>query len=55
MKEYLRRMFYLLPYQSDYFSTPYFFETTDEEEWELALEDAADNGFRIVSTEMIAL
>lgn len=45
------RMVYLLPNQSELFSTPQVFETKDGKEWERAVSIAHEKGYKIIKVE----
>ena len=47
------RMWYYLPKQSELFSNPRMFETTNGNEWKNAVDIAHEKGYKIVKVERI--
>ncbi len=47
------RMWYFLPGQSELFSHPQMFETSDLNEWERAVNIAHEKGYKIVKVEKV--
>ena len=47
------RMWYYLPGQSELFSYPRMFETSDGKEWERAVNIAHEKGYNIVKVERV--
>lgn len=46
-------MFYYLPNQSELFSDPQVFQTSDGKEWERAVNIAHEKGYKIVKVERV--